>query len=370
MRVLWVPHNPTGDQAWDGSRQYHLLRHLGRAHDLHWVTWSQSKRLADARQWGRWTSEVRDGGTEYRIQLAPNFYRLLTKVYPQQGHVALNQTLFREAIRRIIRAIRPDVLVYGASHHWTGFPPFDTGLPMVYDHVDFSPQYVEAAYTRAASAVVTVSEALSAAVAQYHRPTTLIPNGVDLERYTSVDRQQAKAKLGMNGFTVVSLIGLTCSPTLYFVEAIAALQKKLPRVLLLVVGAGKTQEAIAQRAKELSIRNLRLPGHIPNGEVHWQFAATDVGLYPGEDTPYYRHALPLKIVEYSASGAQVVSSPVDMFRHGWPNVRLTEPTALAFEEAVLAVLDAPQSSSELTAYDWRTLACRFDAVLQGVARMQ
>lgn len=370
MKVLWIPHNPTGDNAWDGCRQDHLLRHLSHAHELHWVTWEQSKRLSDVRRWGALVSERKQIGTEHRIVLAPNFYRLLTKVYPRTFHVALNQNLFQRAVSRIIDTIRPDVLVYGSSHHWTGYPPFDSGIPMVFDHVDFSPRPIEATYTQAAAAVVTVSDALSAAVAEYGKPTTLIPNGVDLARYASVDRQQAKAKLGLNDFTVVSLIGLTCSPTLYFIDALAALQQKLPNVLLLIVGAGKTQEAIAQKARDLSIKHLRLPGHVSNAEVHWYFAATDVGLYPGEDIPYYRHALPLKIVEYSAAGVQVVSSPVDMFRHGWPNVRIAEPTAPAFAEAILSALNAPRPSADLTPYDWCTLACRFNTVLQSVVRKQ
>lgn len=367
MKILLIPHSPTGNDAWDGCRQYHLLRHLSRAHEMHWITWQQSKRFQDARRWGKLTSERREAGMEYTIRLAPNFYRLLTKVYPQDYQVAFNQFLFRKAITQVIRDVRPDVLVYGSSHHWTGFPPFPPDIPVVYDHVDFSPPQVEAVYARAATAVVTVSDALTEAVAAHGKPAVMIPNGVDLERYVSVKRQQAKEKLGLQGFTVVSLIGLTCSPTLYFVDAIAALQQKIPNILLLVVGSGRTQEAIARKAKELGVKNVCLPGHVPNSEVHWHFAVTDVGLYPGEDVPYYRHALPLKIVEYSAAGAQVVSSPVDMFRHGWPNVRLVDATAAAFEKGILTALDSPQEAPDLTPYDWQTLAANFEAVLRKAA---
>jgi len=365
MKILWVPHTPTSSHVWDGNRQHHLFRFLSGRHDLHWITWEQPRRASTAGRWGRWTSAPRPPqGTEHAITLAPNFYRLVTRVYPRAWHLALNQLLFQRATRQISRAVRPDVIVVNSSHHWTGFPAFDGNAPVVFDHLDTLPAWVETRYAQSATAITTVSSTLAAAFAGSGKPVSVIANGVDLGRYQLLDRAQAKQKLNMTGSTVVSLIGLTCSPTLYFVDAFAAAQRKRPDLLLLIVGGGPTQEAIARRAETLGLRDIRLTGQLPSADVHWYFAATDVGLYPGEDVPYYRKAAPLKIVEYCAVGAQVISSPVDMFRQGWPNVHLTEPTAAAFEQAILTVLDNPRPAPNVAGYDWETLACHFDEVLE------
>ncbi len=323
MKILWIPHIPTDSPVWDGNRQSHLLRHLRERHELHLISWTQGRRLADVLRWGHWRVERRALGTQYTIRLAPNFYRLINKEYPTRSQLALNQWLFRRALRRIYHWVRPDVAVFNASHHWTGFPRFEVGAPVVFEHVDLLPAWVERRYVENAAAVVTVSPQLEAAVRQFGKPATVISNGVDVARYHGVRREEAKAKLDLSGRTVVSLIGLTCSPSLYFLDAFAALERRRPDMMLLIVGAGQVQQAIARKARLLGIKNVQMPGHVPSAEVHWHFAATDVGLYPGEDTDYYRHASPLKIVEYSAVGAQVISSPVDMFRQGWPNVHPT-----------------------------------------------
>lgn len=362
MKILWIPHTPTGNKLWDGCRQYHLLRHLQNNNEMHWVTWLQSKRPNDIFHWGRLESVRREVGTEHTVSLAPNFYRLFTREYPKRHHLFLNQMLFRRALHRLIGRLQPNVLIYSNSFHWTGLPPLDKDVPLVYDFVDHGPDWIEAIYMKPADAVVPVSLELAATVPD-GKPVTTIVNGVDLERYTSMQRDKAKHELNLAEFTVVSLIGLTCSPKLYFVEAVAALQRKIPNLSLLIAGTGPVAGAIEEKAHALGVRNLIMTGHVPNSEVHRYFAATDVGLYPGENVPYYRRASPLKIVEYSAAGAQVVTSPVDMFAHGWPNVWTVADNAAAFEAGIEDALQYPKPADDLTKYNWATLARQFQDVL-------
>jgi glycosyltransferase involved in cell wall biosynthesis len=241
---------------------------------------------------------------------------------------------------------------------------------MVYDYVDKTEPYVEEGYIRHAASVVAISPELADAGRAYGKPVTLIPNGVDADRYTRISRQEAKARLGLDCGPVVSLIGLTCSHELYFVDAVAELQRERPDLALLIVGGGKMREAIVAKAERCGIKNLQAPGSIPFPQVPVYFRATDVGLYPGEDTRYYREASPLKVVEYVAAGARVVSSPVNLFRAGWPAVTLTDPTSDAFAAAIRAGLEAPVAAgdvSSLNDYDWAVLADRFDQCLRRAA---
>jgi hypothetical protein len=365
-----MPHTPTGTPAWEGSRGYHLARHLCRVHELHWITWRQSTRLRDVGHWGTWSAAQNSLGTAYTVWLAPNLYRLVTRRYPRSWHVALNQRLFRRAIGRISRDVMPDVVVCSPSHYCTGFPRFDPETPVLLDYVDHNPDWVEATYVHAAHHAIVVSERLAKSVEKYQKAITLIPNGVDSQRYLTLDRELAKAKLGLTGAPVISLIGLTCCPSLYFVEAVASIQRAHPSLQLLIVGGGKMREAIVRKAREQGVKSLHAPGHVSHEEVPWYFAATEVGLYPGADTTYYRHASPLKIVEYTAAGAQVVTSPVDMHRLGWPNVWMVEATSTAFEQAILAALQAPKAPADVAALDWRHLAGQFDGVLRELAPLR
>jgi len=366
LKVLFVPHCPAGSQGWEGSRPYHLCRQLGRLCDLHVVTWHQSLRSIKGASLGAYQTESMPGETRYKMWLLPNLYRLITRGYPRTPHLVLNQLLLRRTLRRLIRDVQPDVLLYAGSHHFTGFPPLRRlPLPVVFDYVDKSPAWVESKYIRHSDAVVTVSDDLAKAVAPFGKPASVIPNGVELERYASVSRAQAKEKLGLSGSTVISLIGLTCDPSLYFVDAVKQVLARVPNAKLLIVGSGDVQESILRRCREIGLSDIVCaPGAVPNGDVHWHFAATDVGLYPGADIPYFREASPLKIVEYAAAGAQVVSSPVIMFERGWPNVRIAPPTPDGFARAILEALESPQPAPSLERLDWEHLARQFEHVLR------
>jgi glycosyltransferase involved in cell wall biosynthesis len=141
----------------------------------------------------------------------------------------------------------------------------------------------------------------------------------------------------------------------------------MPNVVLLIVGGGKMCDNIKRKAKRLGIDKVVItPGPVRNESVHWYFAATDVGLYPGSDLPYYRAASPLKIVEYSAARAQVVSSPVQFFMQGWPNVHITKPAAAEFADAIAKALRGPKLAPDLSQFDWPSLAHEFDECIWDV----
>ena len=365
LKILFVPHCPRDSGGWQGSRPFHLCRQFSRLYDLHLFTWEQRLRPIAGESLGAYTTRCESDLTAHKMWLLPNAYRFVTREYPRTAHLIFNQLMFRRTLRRLLRDVRPDAIVYGGSHHFTGFPPLSASVPMVFDYVDKSPAWVESAYVAAADAVVTVSDDLAAAVAPSRKPTAVVPNGVDLTRYASMGRAAAKQKLGLTGATVISLIGLTCDPSLYFIDAVKQLRQRIANVKLLIVGGGDVQRSILQRCDAIGLTDVHAVGAVPHSEVHCHFAATDVGLYPGADTPYFRESSPLKIVEYSAAGAQVVTSPVKMFLHGWPNIRVAAPTAAAFADAMHEAIVSPQPAPDLQPFDWAHLAGRFDQVITG-----
>jgi glycosyltransferase involved in cell wall biosynthesis len=363
MKILWIPHMTYQGESWEGSRQFHFFKRLRDRHDLHIMSWTESKQPKDMMSWGRWSQEKVADGTCYTVLLGPKLYRAVKKGYPDDYLMFYNNVPFRRALRQIYQAVQPDIVVMNAGHHITGFPDFNLDVPIIYDHLDESEDWVEKKYTEAASAVVAVSEELANAVRKYGKPTTVIQNGVDFGRYTAITKADAKVKLGLTEGPVVSIIGLTCAPTLYFIDAVKQLQERVPNLHLVTVGGGRTHEAILAKVAALGMKNTHIIGAVPNTEVHWYFAATDVGLYPGEDNRYYRRALPLKIVEYTACKVPVVSSPVEAFSE-WSNVQLVADNAEAFAVAIENALNHPTPAPDVSAYDWNTLTGQFEAIMQ------
>jgi glycosyltransferase involved in cell wall biosynthesis len=361
-RLLWVPHGAW--HALGGQRQHHLARRLADRFDIHVISWHQPRTVSGL---GRARTYIWEAApvTVHEVALAPNVYRAATRGYPPQWALAFNQRLFRRHIAAVA-AGGVDAAIYSSSHHFTGYPPLAAAFPWVFDYVDLSPPDVERTYCAAAAAVLAASPALEAGARAHGRPVTLVPNGVDTQAYRRADGRALRAALGLGGGALVSLIGLTCSPRLYFVDALARMARARP-VALLAVGEGPLRSAIARRAAELGVP-CRTPGWVDPARVPEYFAASDVGLYPGEDTPYFRSAAPLKVLEYLAAGRPVVSSRVEAWSGlGVSGVTTALATAEGFAQALSAVLAGEGAApGGLDGLDWDQLAGRVADVLDGV----
>ncbi|MBU6301863.1 MAG: glycosyltransferase [Verrucomicrobia bacterium] len=263
------------------------------------------------------------------------------------------------------REFRPDAIVLSVTHYATGLPRLPTGVPVILDHVDECPTWVGEKYFRIADGISAVSNALYQSAAAVHPCVELIPNGVELGGYSSGHRESAKAALGLTGRVVVSLIGLTCSSRLYFLEAYADFAREVPDAVLLLVGDSQLAGAMKERIGHLGV-DIRMTGHLSFDQVATYFNATDIGLYPGDDVPYFRQAYPLKIMEYTASGAQVVISPVDAFRSGWANVWTSQPDRDGFRNTMLEAWRNPRPAKDVSGMGWQDAAGRFEGLLEQV----
>lgn len=355
-RLLWIPHAPWPKLS--GQRQYHLVRRLTNLFEIHVITWTQPKDkqlLAVGSSCVREDPDISDVRL-HEVILAPNVYRILRPEYPPDWALALNQWLFRKHIAKVIRMHEFQVGLFSSSHHFTGYPLLNCGFPYVFDYLDLSPLSVEAQYCAGASAIISISPALAQRAKRYGHPVAIIPNGVDIERYTRADGQALRARLGLKGRVIISLIGLTASPTLYFIDAIAQIKDKWNPVFL-AVGDGPLRSAIERRCADLGVEAV-LPGWVDPREIPEYFAATDLGLYPGDDTPYFHAAVPLKILEYTAAGKPVVSNRVDMCKEfGLHNVTMVPATKNTFAEAMNRALRCNRwREVSIERFDWDYLA--------------
>jgi glycosyltransferase involved in cell wall biosynthesis len=363
-KILWIPHT-----AWElcqAQRPRLLIDALRQRYEIHVVTWENQPPgrskwrflLNPVNHWRSLTTySRRERGLFVHHAAVPlPLLQRLARGYPPEWTLALPQRFFQDSLRQLHRHWHFDAAVVSSSHHWTGYPP-QLGVPVVFDYLDTSPPEVEAAYLRLASRVVTVSHYLADLVRRRGHNARVIPNGVHCQRLSQAVASRARARWGLEGKTVVSLIGLTCSPRLYFLDALAQLTQEFPDLVFVAAGSGPGAEAIRRRCQALRIPHV-LTGWVDPAEVPDLFAASDVGLYPGDDSPYYDGACPLKVLEYTTARVPVVVNRCEeLIRLGFSSLIIRPANADAFADGLRSALRArPTVFPDMMDYDWSRLA--------------
>ena len=359
MKILWVPHT-SRDSLGTRSRAMYFIDRLAARHTIHEFGWDapvgrSPRGLARAlRAW----RQPADGVVRYHLP------RLPTLAGPfGRAAGAINQAIFRRWIRRVVREAGIDVVICSCNWYAHGLPPAGLPVPLVLDYFDLMADDLEARYFGNAQAVLCASSVMYDRARRHGAPAHHLPNGIDSQLFAQADGVEARRRYGLNGARVVSLIGLTASPRLYFLDAIELAARRSPHLKGLIVGRGAMfpaiQTAIARR------RHLfRVMGPRPYAEMPDLFACSDVGLYPADQKPHFDAALPIKVLEYSAAGKPVVAPPLEELRRlGFANLRFAAPTAEAFAETIGAALEDPVERPDLSAYEIAGLATRLESIL-------
>jgi glycosyltransferase involved in cell wall biosynthesis len=363
MRILWIPDLPW--VAMQGQREWHLInRLLLRGHEIEVLTWKEIASAAALVQTLGSHTESRGSLTIHRAPRLPNPVGWITGEYSRGFRP--NEWLFQQHVRRILSERRFDLFVYTLSNQAVGLPPFDVSVPRVFDYLDLCifPK-VEDHYLRNSDLVFCTSSVLVDRVRTHGGQAIYLPNGVDRQRIAGGRPEVVRERLGLVGKNVVSLIGLTFSKTLFFVEAIAHAAREVPDLVFLVVGGaallpGRHVGALEARCRELGVR-IVATGRVPNAVIGDYFMASDVGLNPSDASPYFDAACPIKVLEYSAAGKPVVATDrVELRRFGWPNVYLVPPEPEAFGAAIVRAFSERTAMPDLAAFEWDLLARRFE----------
>lgn len=165
--------------------------------------------------------------------------------------------------------------------------------------------------------------------------THVIPDGVDLERYTELPGA-AQSRISLlpllqqvsKGISVhFNADRFTAGYTGHLypgrgIGVILELAKRLPEMNFLVAG-GEPEDVnhIAERAKELGLENITITGFIPNTDLPKYQAACDVLLMPYQQRvaassggDIARYLSPMKLFEYLACGRAICSSDLQVLR--------------------------------------------------------
>lgn len=281
------------------------------------------------------------------------------------------------AVLPIARAFRPDVI--DAEFFWPDGPaamhlaralgiPFSVkargadihhwgGVPAV------AHQILEAA--RAAGGLLAVSGALKGDMVALGMPADKIRvhyTGVDLDRFRPVEREAAKAALGVYGPLAITAGALIPRKR---PELVVEVARRLPQVTFLFVGDGPERAALERNASE----NVRFLGARPHTELSRLLAAADVMLLPSRS-----EGLANVWVEALACGTPVVITDAGGAREvvkAPAAGRIVAPEARALAAAVREILASPPEPASVRraaqGFSWERNAAELFDHLSGVS---
>lgn len=195
--------------------------------------------------------------------------------------------------------------------------------------INLIPQYagprrmIRWAAQRAAKSI-TVCEALRTSMADLGidaERIVALRNGVDLERFSPVDRAAQRTALGLNGFTLLSVGYLIPRKAHHLIiEALTA----LPDTRLLIAGEGPEKENLTRLAQDLGVANrVTMLGALPQTALRNYYGAVDALVLASS-----REGWANVLLESMACGTPVVASNV----WGTPEVVASPAAGVLMEE--------------------------------------
>lgn len=145
-----------------------------------------------------------------------------------------------------------------------------------------------------------------------------VPNGVDVEKFSPVSRDEALAsKLGLGREPVLGFIGslYRWEGVAWLVRAVAELRRRGTVCKLLIVGDGEEMPAVREAVRELNAADfIQVLGRVPHDDIERYYSVVDVLVYPRHSIRLTELVTPLKPLEAMALGKAILGSDVGGIR--------------------------------------------------------
>jgi PEP-CTERM/exosortase A-associated glycosyltransferase len=277
-------------------------------------------------------AEVLEGVVHYRTDPTPGRFARV----PYFGEIALIARLGRRIVEvarkehvQVLHAHSP--VLNGLPTVWAGRR---LGIPVVYEARAFwedaavdhgttregSVRYrisraLETLVFRQADAAVVIGSAMREEIAKRGvdvRKVTVVPNGVDTDRFSPMPRSKPLAEaLGLGEGPVLGFIGsfYHYEGLRFLVEAVPELRRSLPGTRVLLVGGGEEETGLRSLAARMGGAVL-FAGQIPHQRVRDYYSLIDIFVCPRRRMRLTELVTPLKPLEAMAMGRAVLASNV------------------------------------------------------------
>jgi len=189
----------------------------------------------------------------------------------------------------------------------------------------------------------------------------VVPNGVDRERFTLLDRpdlpdllDELRRSSGIRKQDrVIVYVGSmsTVSHAIdMLLEAFAEVVELEPNALLLLVGGGEDLEQLQKMAVDLKVsERTRFLGQVPAEKVPLYYRLGEVSVDPGRDSLPARSSLSLKLVESIVAGVPCVTSDIGDRRHilGAAGIAVPPDDAHALATGILSILHDTETAEQM-----------------------
>ncbi|MFC7862036.1 glycosyltransferase [Arthrobacter koreensis] len=305
---------------------------------------------------------------------------------------------------------RKPAILHAASNHWNGLATVTAanrlGIPSVYEvrglwevtRGSRNPEWVdsgmyrmisrmEADAAKGATSVLTITRALKDELVRRgvdESKITVVPNGVDTNRFRPLNRDNALAEqLGVQNKTVIGYVGsiLDYEGLELLLEAAQAMKSTRKDFHVLIVGDGAELDSFKHFAAKMELGNVvTFTGRVPHADVERYYSIIDIAPFPRLPLAVCEMVSPLKPFEAMAMGKAVVASDVAALAE----IVIDEATGLLhkkgdagdLQRALEKLLDDSMLRKSLgeraldwvrVERDWNTLSSRVTKVYEALA---
>lgn len=237
------------------------------------------------------------------------------------------------------RKIGAPVKIFDAVDDWSAHPAYRTWKRRLSKNYQFLNEH--------ADVVFTVSQELLS-LFPHHRSAHWIPNGADVERFTSCASEHAVQKHVRPTVVYVGIIQERVDLGL-----IAWLARERPQYDFLIAGpVWKGIDVSELRA----LPNVSFPGTITYDDLPALLAPCSVGIVPHKADALVRSMNPMKIYDYLAAGLPVVAANVagfEEFNHGVTLAQDPDAFLMAIDRYIDAPIPAETLRSLVAQHSWQ-----------------
>lgn len=161
-----------------------------------------------------------------------------------------------------------------------------------------------------ADAVIALTNDMKQALQKLHRrEVILIPNGVDIDKFSTLSREEARRKFNIKDNERMLIFVGRLTPikgVKFLIEAMALIRQQHPEARLLIVGDGEERQNLEELAEKLNLKKwVSFLGQIPSERIPEYMVASDIFVLPS-----LSEGFPLTILEAMASGLPIVTTRV------------------------------------------------------------